>query len=528
MFGKFIRLCKIGLTLWALMVWYLLVRYRLFKPREAPEVKFARTLERLGTTFIKLGQALSLRHDLLPPNYIAALQKLQDEVAPLPFPLIKSEIEKSFGRPLPEIFSSLNPEPIGSASIAQVHGAKLLDDRAVIVKVRRPNIKKQVRQDMFLLKRALKILTWLFPRTKKHRPLSIVKELEVNLVKELDFRLEARNVRRFGMVFKDSSTVYIPPVIDALCTERILTQILSHGIRLDDPGIGERGPKLASVITEAFIQQFFISGLFHGDPHPGNLFLLPDGRICFHDFGLVGFLDQNTRKNLAAFLQAFVNQDSQWLQDTCSDLGILVAPEFHGEFSRGLEELVIEYAHLPFKDFSLVEVFQRISRLGKTARIQIPRNLLIFIRCLSLLEPLLRSLDREYNMEEALSKHAEDLQRKTTEESLSETKSARLKFETAMALQDLPLVLGSFMRWSRSQMEGPGFQKAWTERNEILARAGRGLILSILLLSVILASSFLLYKEMGPKLWGLSALGLLGYISGLGLIIGIFKKDKKN
>lgn len=510
------RLFKISYIIMGYVVWYTLARLHFFRPAISPPNMMCRTLERLGTSFIKLGQALSLRQELLPPDYTAALQDLQDNVSTFSSDFSIKEIEQSFGAPINKLFSQFEYQPIAAASIAQVHGARLFDGREVIVKVRRPDIKKQILWDIQILRMVIPLITFFLPSLRKYQPTKIVSELESNLLKELDFRLESRNIRRFASAFKDSETVYVPPVIDELCAERVLTQIRSYGLRVDDPAIGERGPKLAQIITDAYVQQFYVMGLFHGDPHPGNLFVTDDDRICFHDFGLVGYLDHDTRRNLAAFMQAFIEHDAEWMMDTCLDLGILAGEIDRRDFLRSLDELVKEYAHLPLKDYSLAEVFMRISRMGRDANISIPHNLLVFFRALSLLESAIRSLDKEFNLEGGLLQHAETLIGTGSVRSLSEAKIARLKYEIALAVQDLPLALGTTLR--RMRNEGPDWPIPRKEMADLKRNINRGtnrLVLSLVTLGLYIASSLLMQHSIGPRLWNVPVLAVIGYALAL-------------
>ena len=514
--GRIFRLFKISYIIMGYIAWYTLVHFHYVRSSINPAAKLCNTLERLGTSFIKLGQALSLRQELLPPDYIAALQNLQDNVSTFSSDFAIKEIEQSFGAPINKLFSQFEHQPIAAASIAQVHCAVLFDGLEVIVKVRRPDIKKQIIWDIQILRMVIPLITLFLPRFRKYHPAKIVSELETNLLKELDFRLESRNIRRFAFAFKDSENVYVPPVIDELCAERVLTQIRSYGLRVDDPAIGGRGVKLAQIITDAYVQQFFVMGLFHGDPHPGNLFVTDDDRICFHDFGLVGYLDHDTRRNLAAFMQAFIDHDAEWMTDACLDLGILGGEIDRRNFLRSLEELVEEYAHLPLKDYSLAEVIMRIARMGRDSDISIPNNLLIFSRTLSLLESVIRDLDKEFNLEERLLQHAETLLKTGSIKGLSEAKIARLKYEIALAVQDLPLALGSTLR--RMRNEGPDWPIPRKEIADLKRNINRGtnrLVLSLVTLGLYIASSLLMQHSIGPRVGNVPVLAVIGYALAL-------------
>lgn len=230
-----LRLFRIGWAIAALLIFA--ARHRL---RPQPEVSIADrlrlTLERLGPTFVKLGQALSLRRDVLPDEYVAALHQLQDHVAPFPGPLARREVERALGRPVEAIFADFDDEPLAAASIAQVHRARLEDGTPVIVKVRRPRIRAQIDRDMRILIAVLRLAVILAPRLQKFRPVDLVKEVWANLRKETDFRQEARNIRRFVEAFRGLEPVYVPGVVDDLYGESVLVQELTARFERGDAG----------------------------------------------------------------------------------------------------------------------------------------------------------------------------------------------------------------------------------------------------------------------------------------------------
>lgn len=293
---------QIAIVLGGYLIGWMLGRWLHRPAKVTPAQKFRRALERLGGSFVNLGQGLSLRHDLLPNDYIIALQALQDDVPPFPSDIAIKEIENALGNSVENLFAEFDVMPLAAASIAQVHKVRLHDGRHAVVKIRRPGIKTQIDQDMGILKVLLHSLTVLMPSLQQYQPLEIIHEILVNLRKETDFRQEARNVQRFVEAFKDSQTICIPAVVDELYTGSVMVQEMSSGLQVDDPGIKESGPQLAQIFVEAYLHQFFVMGVFHGNPHPGNLFITENNRICFHDFGIVGFLDQSTRNNLAALM----------------------------------------------------------------------------------------------------------------------------------------------------------------------------------------------------------------------------------
>ena len=511
-----VRLFRIGLAFWGYLFWLLLVRLHLWRPKETPARRLSRLLERLGTTFVKLGQAVGLRRDLLPEAYVQALESLQDQVAPFPGELAVREITQALGAPPDRLFAAFDPEPLASASIAQVHCARLHDGTEVIVKVRRPGIRQQVAQDLRLLRLAVRTFQALLPFLRRYRLLELLDEAAQSLRQEMDFRQEARSIQRFREAFADWETINVPAVFEELSTESVLVQEHSGGRRVDDPSLREAGPRLARHFLEAYMHQFFVLGLFHGDPHPGNLFIMDDGRICFHDFGLVGFLDRDTRRSLAAFMSAFVQQDADWLLDAYRDLGILTPALDERRYRAGLEKLLADYARLPLKDWSFAEAFMRLVRLGQGRDVRLPRNLLIFMRALFLMETTVRSLDPGFNLVDGLSEQVEKVAKQAVREQMGRGRE-RLGFEAGVTLQDLPNLLGKGLhKLRRDGVELRLNHQGLTELERHLDRASNRLALALVTLGLYIASALLMQMEAGPRLWGMPLSAMLG----LGLALG--------
>ena len=464
------RLYQINIALWGYLAWWGCVHARLFRPAIAPPQRFAATLEELGTTFVKLGQGLGLHSELLPDDYIAALQKLQDHVGPFSSDLAKAEIEQSFGRPLPEIFSEFDAQPLAAGSIAQVHRAVLKDGRTVIVKVRRPGIKRQIDEDV-------RILRWF--------------------------------------------------VKSVLSSDWVLVQEMSMGRRIDDSDFLPDGPRLAHNLVDAYVHQFFVVGVFHGDPHPGNLFVLPDGRICLHDFGLIGFLDQATRTNLVAFMQAFVRQDGEWLLDASLDLGLLDGKLNRAAFRSGLEELIQDYARMPLRDWSFGAAFMRIARMGKGQNVRIPHHLLVLLRAVFLMESTVRKLDPEFNLLEGLFAKAGDALKAVAQPDF-DALAARLKYESLVSLKDLPDGLSRLLHRMRSEGLALSFHHSGLDEiQQEVNRASNKISLALITLGLYIAASLLMQHSIGPRLAGMPLLAAIGYGLALWLTLRVVRSTSK-
>lgn len=467
--------------------------------------QLALSLARLGTTFIKFGQALSLRRDLLPDHYVAALQALQDNIAPFPVEQAMAEIERALQRPIDEVFTEFDQKPLAAASVAQVHSARLHDGRRVIVKVRRPAIKAQIDRDMRALLWAVRLATTLVPRLKHYQPQRIIEEMWTNLKKEIDFRREAQNIQRFTLVFADWPAIQVPGVIDNLFRETVIVQVRSGGRRIDDPTVRPDGPRLAQTFVDATLHQIFVVGLFHGDPHPGNLFITNDGRICFHDLGLVGYLDLATRRKLAAFTNAFMQQDADWLLDAAIDLRILGGAMDRSHFRRGLADIIADHAGLPLKDWSLAEVFLRVMRLGQGQNVLVPHDLLLLMRAMVLAESAVAILDPDFQFLESLQAKGSEVLKAVMAPSDWPGSLDRLKHDAATAIQDLPAVLGSWTR--RLHQEGQGLALTMhvpelDEASKHMTLSSNRLALALVTLGLYIAGSLLMLHSVGPRIWG--------------------------
>lgn len=479
-------------------------RLHLTRARLRPPERLCLTFARLGTTFIKFGQALSMRRDFLPDEYVVALQSLQDHIAPFPTQDAVREVEESFGRRIKELFARFDDKPLAAASVAQVHTAELQDGRQVVVKVRHAGIKTQINRDMQVLRAVTRLAVVLMPRLRHYQPLRIIDEIWSNLRKETDFRQEARNIKQFAAAFADWSTIHVPGVIDDLVSEAVIVQERSSGRRIDDPAIRAEGPRLAQDFVDLYLHQIFVLGMFHGDPHPGNLFITAEGRICFHDFGLVGRLDRAARRKLAAFTNAFVHQDADWLLDAAIDLGVLGGKLDRAEFRRGLTEIMADFAARPLKDWSLAEAFLRITRLGQAQNVFIPYDLVVLMRAMFNVEHAVRTLDPDFQLLENLQTKGPEVLKTAMEQGDWKATIDRLKLDVLAAMQDLPAVLGSWTRRLNQDGEGLGLSIRLQGLAGLQAHLDRGsnrVALALVTLGLYIAGSLLMLHSIGPRIY---------------------------
>ncbi len=360
-------------------------------------------LEELGVVFLKLGQVLSTRRDLLPPEYVAELEKLQDQLAPEEDGVVEDVIEAELGEPPGALFKQFDPKPFAAATIAQVHAATLPDGREVVVKIQRPGLEERITEDLAVLAYLAASLDALVPALRPFDAPALVREFHTTLLHELDFRREANNVARFRRALADVPGLWIPDVIPDRSAARVITFELSHGVRVAD--YVERHPDqrtdLARRLAALFLRQVFEEGLFHADPHPGNFFVLGDGRLCLHDFGMIGELDPRTREALADLLACTVRGDARGATEAYFELGLVGADVDRRIVEEEIAILQREIRQRPLAEVSVGDALESLLRLGGQHRIRNPGTLLLLSRAFITLEAVMRDLDPELSVIDA-------------------------------------------------------------------------------------------------------------------------------
>ena len=502
------RALRIGLAFAGFVLWWAWHRAVMRCDDHPVAERFATLLQGLGTTFVKLGQHLSLRADLLPEAAQQALARLQDHVGPFPSEQAQQAVESAFGRPCSQLFARFDLSPLAAASVAQIHRAELPDGTEVIVKIRRPGAAEAVESDMRILHVLATVAQALLPPLRRWGLVAIVDEIAGNLRLEMDLAREARFVRRFADVWRGSPEVDIPDVIDGLCSAPVMVQRYSSGVRFDTVAAPER-EVCARRLVDSYVTQFFGHGLFHGDPHPGNLFVMADGRICFHDFGIVGRLDRRLRKALTAFALAFVEQDADWVVDAWLDMGLVGSQVERRAFLPVVQSLLADCAERPLRDWSLPSALGRLVAAGRSHAVRLPADLLVLTRTLLLLESTVRTLTSEFSIFETLSRHAAAGSIKLAPR---QEASKRLAFEMGSAASDLPALLAQRMHGALTRERL--FEIAIAPDARLLDgfdRASRRIALALVTLGLYIASSLLMQHAVGPRWLGMPLLALAGY-----------------
>jgi ubiquinone biosynthesis protein len=355
-------------------------------------VEFRRALEELGTTYVKLGQLLSSRPDLLPDVYIDELGKLVDEVPPVPF----AELEPVIGEDLGDgVFASIDPEPLAAASIAQIHPALLSSGREVVVKVRRPGIVEQVDVDLDLLRSTAALLERRSESAQLLQIAAVADELEVHLRAELDFREEAHNAELIASQVEEHEDLVVPGVVRPHLTERVLVLERIHGRKLDaDHGLPqERASELARTFFRSYIQQVTLAGVYHADPHRGNVLLTDDGRLALLDFGLLGRLDDDTRRSLALLLLAIAENRADDVADLILGLSLTTVASDEPGFVHELRRKLPRYHWRPLAAIRAGEALADLQRISLQYGIRLPPSFALVGKTLSQADSIARTLD---------------------------------------------------------------------------------------------------------------------------------------
>lgn len=376
--------------------------------------RIRRTLEELGPSFIKLGQLMSTRADLFPPEYIDEFSKLQDQVPPVPFEGIRRLIESELGAPLDRLFQSIDETALAAASVAQVHTARLHSGEKVAVKVIRPGIEKRIRNDIQLMYYFAARFEKSFELGRVVGAVNLVKEFERTIFRELDMLIEAGNIERFTQSFKAVEEIYIPAVHWDLTSRSVLVMEHIEGIKLDRVDqIRRQGidpQEVAMIGLRSFSRQLMAAGIFHADPHPGNTIVMLDGRVGLVDFGIVGYLDEETMMQIAHLFLGFAEHDYDMVMDALEAAG-LVDPRTMDlkRFRADLKDMAEPFYGRSLKTISVKDVYDQVMRLVFKYRIRLPRNLLLLFKTFIQTEALGKILGSEASLLEVTRPYAKRL-----------------------------------------------------------------------------------------------------------------------
>ncbi len=479
------------------------------------EARIRLALAELGTTFIKLGQILSTRADLIGPKLAKELSALQDGAPADPPAVARATIEAELGRPLAELFAEFDDTPLASASIGQVHRARLPDGRAVVVKVQHPNIESAVRADLDILAQLADLAEQYVPEFRQYQPRATVAEFQRTLLRELDFGREARNLEQFAVNFRGSPAVRFPAPFPALCTHRVLTMEFLDGVKLTDAGrLGERGHDLQELVRRGagvFLDMIFRDGFYHADPHPGNLVVLPDGVIGLLDCGMVGRIDGRLREGIVDVLMAVGTRDVTRLADLVMRLGSAPPDLDEAGLCADLAEFVSYHGSRPLDHFDLGGALTEMVEIVRRYRIVLPCGVAMLIKVLVMLEGTSRLLSPQFNLSELLQPYCRKLLGRRLSPTRQLQKARDLYREWEHLAETLPRGIDDVLQ----QMRRGRFDVRLEHRN--VGAPSNRLVLGMLTSALFVGSALLWGMKAPPLLGDVSVAGVVGCAASLAL-----------
>jgi ubiquinone biosynthesis protein len=504
-------------------------------PRPSRPRRVRQVLESLGATFVKLGQLLSTRADLLPPEYIAELARLQDQVPPCPFEQIRTVVEGDLGGELSRHFRSFDREPAAAASIGQVHLATLGNGTPVAVKVQRPEIAEVIEIDLSILQGIARFLD----RHAQVPGISSFEELLEEFARairdELEYPLEGRNAERFGELNAGRPAVAAPAVMWDFSGPRVLTMERLEGVKVSElaahPSPPLTGGEVMQILVEVYLHGILVDGFFHADPHPGNLAVLPDKRLAFVDFGLMGRLPARVREQLADLFVAVLRRDAEAITSGLLEMGIARGEVDRPAMSRDVEHMLARYYGMPLKRLPAERMLEESLQVAFRHHLILPPDLALAAKTVSTLDGLGRQLDPEFNLSEA----AQPIAAAIVAERIAPGRVASDLFhglrDLNRAVRKLPDQLAGVLDRVATgnlqlRVQHEQLQKPISQLHLMMNRLSFSLIIGAL----ILGSALVLQADIGPFLWGVPAVGVVGFavgtIWGLWLLLAMSRSGR--
>lgn len=490
--------------------------------RLEPAVQVRLAMEELGTTFVKLGQILAGRSDLFGPEFIAEFERLHSHVPAVPMATLRPQLREDLGGEPEAVFARFDVEPMAAASIAQVHRAQLLDGTEVVVKIRRPGIADTIDTDLRLLARLAAVVEAEMPTLRPYRPRQLVRELARSLRQELDLAGECRNAERIAANMAELPWIVVPEMHWTYTSERVNVQDFIDGVpgpslsRLDALGLDRR--LLARRGTQAMLKMIVEDGVFHADPHPGNVFYLEGNRIALIDFGMIGRLTPRRRDELLQLLLGLVERQPQTVADVLVDWA---GDDHHldlGALESEIEAFIDQYHGVPLADLDLGRMLADVTAILRDHHLGLPSDMALLIKALITLEGMGRGLDPTFHMTgEALPMLRQAARDRYRPEAMANRARQALRRTLAVAEQ-LPQDVSRLLRNARRGRLHVGIELAHLERvGDQIDHAANRLAMALVIAALIIGSSIVMTVRGGPTLLGLPAFGFLGF---LGAFVG--------
>lgn len=494
-------------------------------------------LERLGPTFVKLGQLLSSRADLLPTEFLKPLARLQDKVKPFPYQDVEFIIENELGAKISKLFSHFDPEPMAAASLGQVHRAALHDGRCVVVKVQRPNIHEQIREDFAALEEIAKVLHRHTEFGQRHELVKVLDEFETTIANELDYRREATNLVTLGNNLREFKRIRVPQPVDSYTTHKVLTMEYIEGTKITELSplthLDLDGPVLAEEFFHAYLKQVLLDGTFHADPHPGNVFLTTDRKIALIDLGMVGYTTPAMQESLLKFLLAVSEGDS----DQAAEVAIRIsqtAPDFdEAQFRHKVAQLVAEQRSNTLGQMDIGKTLLEVSRSATDTGLYVPIELTLLGKTLLQLDEVGRIFAPDFDPNESIRRNAAKILNRRVKATLTEGKLFSSLLETKQFIGALPSRLNKILDAVGNAQLNVNVKPSETNfLMESFQKVANRITTGLILAALIIGAALLMRVDTSFRIFGYPGFAILCFIAagggGVWLLMNILWQDHKS
>jgi ubiquinone biosynthesis protein len=493
-------------------------------------------LEELGPTFVKLGQLLSTRPDLIPLKYAEELSKLQDKVPPFPYEDVPAMVKSETGRSIEEIFESFDKTPIAAASLGQVHKATLKGTKQeVAIKVQRPGIQKTVEIDLEMMLHLASVMERNLEEAGVLHPTRIVEEFSRTIEEETDYTIEASHIEHFARQFADDQTIHVPKVFRELTTKRILTMEYINGIKASAfDQLKKQGydfKKIANRGATLLMQQIFVHGFYHADPHPGNIMILPGETICFLDFGLMGRISEQEREDFTDLVGAIVKKDEKKSVDALLKLSSFTSDPDKGALERDMAGFFDQFLYLPLKELEVGKMLKSVLEILTGHGMSLKPDLFLMVKALSIVEGLGRSLDPDFQIVEHAEPFVRDIQ--ASRYNLERVATGLLDSGKDLfhLLKEIPGELGEVLKNAKEGKLGIQVEYRSLDRTIFsLGQISDRIVSAIVTASLIVGSSIVTLSNIPPKWRDIPIIGVIGFIvagvMGFRLFVSTLRKRR--
>ena len=481
-------------------------------------------IEELGPTFIKLGQILSTRYDLIPEDIYHELSSLQDDVYEVPISDIRYIFKEETGMEIEEVFESFNEKPLAAASIGQVHRGKLKTGEQVVIKIQRPNIKDTINQDIQILKTMADLIDKNLNANGIINARDIIDEFSESITHELDYIHEAHSAQKIKINFIKNNTILIPKIYWEVTTKRVITMEEIKGLKVNDASsIEERGwckEEISELVANLFMEQVFLDGVFHADPHPGNIIVVDERVIGFIDFGVVGYIDNQMLDFIITTLRAISSKNIDKIIEKLEDIDALTIDTDETGLRHDIFNIINYYFDLPMSKIDFGKALNEFLMVLYRHNLRVPSQLSLLMKAMITLEGTLKSLNPQFNLMKVSNEIINKVKKKKLD-SINIKDTLKTTLDLYDTFKKIPgQMLSILNKVEKNQikitMKQEGLEMLEKEVNNLTNK----LSLSLMVSSLIVGSSIVIHADIRPKVFDVPLFGLIGYITGL--IIGLW------